>query len=193
MYFRTQIYILLLFFSLPAFAAASSKFISDSDKVVSIIASALPKGWEIVEQKEEEIPWGHHFCDNDFYDGPRGRLLVLRGTVPEYARFLGYDNVWREASYWTEGRKIWIMPGNYRVFAWHDLVCLARPIQPIVLHETTSIKIYADETTRMSTDQSKAFNESIKTWKVVEGSSASSISTWKDWKADLKKALSGNK
>ena len=71
----------------------------------------MPAGWAIVARTTEEVPFGHHFCEN--YDGLRGTRFVVKGTNPVQSEFLDQQNEWRAVTVGTESIDMWVMPGDY--------------------------------------------------------------------------------
>ena len=64
----------------------------DVDRAARAITRALPGGWSIVEEKDQEIPYGHHWCDN--YAGSRGMKLVVLGVKDVNLHLQDHDGNW---------------------------------------------------------------------------------------------------
>jgi hypothetical protein len=157
---------------------------SQIKRIVSAISRALPDGWSVVEEKEAEIPWGHHWCNS--YDGPKGTLLVIKGVRPTSSEFLGKDGEWRATPVGTESLQIWIMPGSYHdsYLAWF---CHHRPIQPTEVIRHSRVKVYASPSSILMSQ--KYFNDLLSKSQGVRSPDSPANSpetlTWKDWQKQL--------
>jgi hypothetical protein len=116
----------MILFTAPLVTADTEQL----DRAVKVVTRSLPAGWTIAEQKTNEIPWGHHWDEN--YTGPRGLLLIAKGTRPVNANFRDTNGNWHAIHVATESLEIWLMPNNYSDshFAW---LSIGRPIQPTVI------------------------------------------------------------
>src|SRR5260370_24199935 len=100
------------------------------DRAVSSVIRSLPPGWTLAERKSGEIPWGHHWDQN--YTGPKGLLVIAKGTRPVDAEFGEANGKWRAVRVATESLEIWLMPSNYSDPP-RPLFAISRPIQPRVV------------------------------------------------------------
>ena len=155
--------------------------------VEEVITKALPSGWKIVEHKNGEIPWGHHWCDK--YSGVTGTKLVARGTLASRSRFLGQDDQWRDVVVGGESLDIYIMPGSYRESRM-DWFCFSRPIQPSTIVELGDIRLYARPSHHSSPAEKRIFDEQLSASKAVESPESPwndpSRLSWKTWESDLR-------
>ena len=158
------------------------------DRAISAITNALPPGWTIVEQKTNEIPWGHHWNEN--YTGPKGLLLIVRGTRPVNAEFSDTNGTWHAIHVATESLHIWLMPSNYSnsPFAW---MSLERPVQPTVIVNHGPIKVYAQPTGLIISQQQ--YFKILKKFTGVRWPDSPAnnpkLLTWKDWRLKLREAI----
>lgn len=158
------------------------------DQIVRAIVAALPPEWKVVEKKGNEIPYGHHWDEN--YGGPRGTLLVVKGTRPVNAEFSGADGTWKPARVATEALEIWLMPSNYNnsALAW---LSMERPIQPVTIVGLGPIKVYARQwallLSKKDFDRMLGSNSGVR-WPDPQVDSPEFL-TWKDWKIKLQNTI----
>lgn len=165
------------------------------ERATKAIVATLPAGWTVVTQQSGEIPYGHHWDEN--YTGPKGTLLVLKGTRPLYAEFADPSNAWHAVHVATEGLNIWLMPSDYSNsrFSW---LSFKRPIQPKVLLARGPLKIYAAPKPILIISEKEFFSMADRSrgvrWQDPQGQSPEFLAgkDWKlkeDWRSKLQKAL----
>lgn len=154
------------------------------------IASILPTGWSIVERKNGEIPWGHHWCDE--YKGVTGTKFVARGIYPSKSRFLGRDGQWKDITVGAEALDIWVMPGTYRNRR-ADWLCIHRPVQPTSVVYTASVKVYARPSHHATPEEKQRFNEQLAISSAVESPESPwndpGRLSWSSWQSDINVAI----
>lgn len=168
----------------PAVAADTVQL----DRCIKAITRSLPLGWTLAERKSDEIPWGHHWGSN--YTGPKGLLLIARGTRLVNAEFEDNNGKWRAVAVATESLEIWLMPTNYSDSHW-ALPSIDRPIQPTVVVKQGPIKVYARPSHLLTSE--RRFNELLSKsngvrWPGSPWNSPGSL-TWRDWRPELAKTI----
>lgn len=156
-----------------------------------VIESIIPPGWELVETKDNEIPWGHYWGQE--YKGKRGKLLVFRGPTDVQFNWQDRNENWHKISLAKEVLEIWIMPPGYHE-SWKRFFNIHRPQPAVDIFESNSTSIFAHPTHRI-TDESK-FKELLnqaKTTSWPESPHNGGKISWTAWEADLAKALSDGK
>ena len=158
------------------------------DRAINAITNTLPPGWTIAEQKTNEIPWGHHWNEN--YTGPKGLLLIVRGMRPVNAEFRDTNGTWHAIHVATESLHIWLMPSNYSnsPFAW---MSIERPVQPTVIVNHGPVKVYAQPTSLLLSEQQ--FFKILHKFNGVRWPDSPAnnpkLLTWKDWRLKLREAI----
>lgn len=161
---------------------------AEIERAMSAITNALPSGWMVTEVKTNQIPYGHHWNKN--YDGPTGRLVILKGTRPVHAEFCDTRGNWYPIHVATESLEIWIMPAEYHnsafsVFDFH------RPIQPVVVVNRGPVKVFGHPSHVLLSEQK--FNEMLHKFNGVRWPDSPgndpALLTWKDWRRELKKSI----
>ena len=158
------------------------------DGAINAVVAALPPGWTVVKQKSGEIPYGHHWGEN--YTGPRGTLVIAKGTRPVNAEFSDANGKWQPVHVATESLEIWLMPSNYSdsSFGW---LAIGRPIQPTVILNHGPIKVYARPSHLLLSE--KDFNDLLSKFSGVRWPdspvNSPELLTWKDWRLKLRKAI----
>jgi hypothetical protein len=162
------------------------------DRAVTEMARALPSGWTIVERKNGEIPWGHHWCGE--YGGTKGLKVVIKGVRPVHTEFRGRDGTWRAVPIGTEALEVWLMPGDYSDSFW-SWTCFHRPIQPTGVVERGPVHVYArpSSVTNSEAEFKKLLAESTAVQSPDSPSNAPETLTWKTWRNDLSKAVMASK
>jgi hypothetical protein len=170
---------------LPASGVAGD---TNLDRAIKAISQSLPQGWTVAERKSDEIPWGHHWSQN--YTGPRGLLVIVKGTRPVDAEFSDPTGRRWAAHVATESLDIWVMPSDYSD-SFRSKFSIGRPIQPTVVVANGPIRAYARPSHLLLSQ--KDFNKilSNKTGVSWPDSPVNSprLLTWKDWKLELKGAI----
>lgn len=158
------------------------------DRAVKAVVAALPPRWALVEERTNEIPYGHHWGEN--YVGPKGILIIAKGIRPVNAEFANTNGTWRAVHVATEALEIWIMPSNYSNSFWSWL-SISRPIQPVVVVGQGPVKVYASQWAVLLSK--KDFNEILKKSAAVRWPDpqvdSSKFLAWKDWRSRLREAI----
>jgi len=174
----------MILFTAPAVAGDASQL----DRAVNAVTNAFPSGWTLAVRKTNEIPYGHHWNQN--YTGPKGLLVIAKGIRPVNADFSDANEKWHAVHVATESLEIWLMPSNYRdsPFAW---LSIDRPIQPTAVVNQSPIKVYAQPSHLLLSEQQfwdilSKFN-GVR-WPDSPGNNPELL-TWKDWRLKLSKAI----
>ncbi len=155
-----------------------------------VIAKALPSGWVIVERKGNEIPWGHHWCED--YKGTSGTKFVVRGPASARSRFRDATGAWNDVVVGAEALEVWVMPGTYEE-GWRNYLCFHRPIQPDVIAVGHKLKVYARPAAHQTTDEQRLFKEHLEKATAVESPESPwndpKRISWTSWQSDIRGAL----
>jgi hypothetical protein len=170
-------------FAVRSMADDTSQF----ERAIAAITNALPPGWTVEERKSNQIPYGHHWQES--YTGPKGTLLIVKGTRPVNAEFSDSNSNWKAVHVATEALEIWIMPNNYNNSSWQWL-SITRPIQPIVVVHHGPIKVYASQwavlLSQKDMDDLLSKPSGIR-W--PDDIDSPDFLTWKDWRSKLHDAI----
>jgi hypothetical protein len=180
-----------LVLSLSAILFAASVLAGDTgqlDRALNAVTNALPAGWTLAQRKTNEIPYGHHWNEN--YAGPKGVLVIAKGSRRVNAEFLDAKGQWHSIHVATEALKIWLMPSNYSnsTFGWLDFT---RPDQPTVIIVKEPVKVYAEPSAVLISEedfQSILSKFNGVRWPDSPGNKPELL-TWKDWQLKLRKAI----
>jgi hypothetical protein len=172
---------------LPAPGMAGST--DQLDRAVAAVTNALPSGWTLAERKTNEVPYGHHW--NDDYTGPKGLLLIVKGTRPVDAEFSDATYKWRAVHVATESLEIWLMPSNYKASRGTWFALIAGPVPPKVVVNRGPIKVYATESSVLLSqrDFDEILNKSTGVMWPDSPRNKPELLSWKDWRQKLRKAL----
>ena len=155
-----------------------------------VIAKGIPSGWSIVERKLDEIPWGHHWCED--YKGVTGTKLIIRGPAGAKSRFRDARGTWTDAVVGAEALEVWVMPGSYEE-GWRNNFCFHRPIQPDPVGAGPKIKVYARPAAHQNSDEQRLFKEHMDKATAVESPESPwndpKRLSWQTWHSDLRGAL----
>ena len=171
-------------------AAACSCRAATTEATEAVIAAALPPGWNVVERRAGQFPWGHHWCGRD--PELTGVHLTVRGPEPSWTQYLGPDDRWRDVVTGAEALEIFVMPGDNRE-RWMDVFCHHRPLQPARVAARPDVRIYARPGTHMTPDEKAGHRRTLAESKAVRSPASPandpSRLTWKSWQADLEAAI----
>jgi hypothetical protein len=150
------------------------------------VIASVPQPWSLVETKEDQVPWGHHWSDG--YKGHGGTKLVLVGPSPVNFHWRDQAGQWHDDPIAHETLEIWILPAEYREgrYGFHD------PIPPDLVSATHTVRVYARPSHRLNSESE--FEGFLK--KAAETSWPASpyngaALSWKTWKKDLANAVGG--
>jgi hypothetical protein len=154
------------------------------------LLQALPVGWSVVERKEGEIPWGHHWCED--YKGVTGTKLVIRGPARAKSRFRDSEGHWTDVAVGAEALEVWVMPTAYEE-GWRNNVCFHRPIQPDSVVASRAVRLYARPAAHQNSDEQALFQEQLAKATAVESPESPwndpKRISWQSWSADLRRAF----
>lgn len=152
------------------------------------LTNALPPAWTVARVETNQVPYGHHWDEN--YTGPKGLLVVAKGTRAVHAEFTSAGGKSRVVRVATEALDIWLMPSNYHnsCFAW---LSFHRPVQPTILLDHGPVQLYAEPSHVLLSE--KDFDDLVSRssgtgWVDSPGDSPALL-TWKNWRATLKAAI----
>jgi len=154
----------------------------DVDRAARAITRALPGGWSIVEENDQEIPYGHHSCDN--YAGPRGMKLVVLGVKDVNLHLQDHDGNWYTRPAARESVELWLMPSGYRDSRWSWL-CHHRPIQPARVSSVGLLRVFGQPSHRLNSEAE--FRALISTASAFGFPEA--VVSWPTWRDDIASAL----
>jgi hypothetical protein len=162
--------------------------LSPLDAMEKAVRESLPPSWSIAERKEGEIPFGHHWCDDD--KGVTGVLLIAVGPAPVPAKFLDATGTWSSRVVAKESLEIWIMPISYHDSATAAL-CFHRPIQPSAVASTRSSKLWARPAHRINSEVE--FNAVLSQYRGIQWPESPSNDatrlSWPTWQRDLSSSV----
>jgi len=167
-------------------AGISPQILFANESLTQAIESVIPEGWDLIETKENEIPWGHYWGIS--CKGPKGKLLVLRGTVNVEFNWQDIHQNWHKIPLAKEALKIWIMPAGYND-SWKRFFNIHRPRPAVEICLSNSGLIFA-QPTHLITSESK-FKELLsqaKSTNWIESPHNARKLSWPTWEADLNMA-----
>ena len=151
------------------------------------VARELPAGWSIVERKDGEIPWGHHWCEE--YKGVTGTKFVIRGPLGAKSRFQDSSGAWTDVVVGAEALEVWIMPNTYGE-GWRNTFCFHRPIQPEHVADGGSLRIYARPAAHQNAEEERRFKEHLAKATAMESPESPwndpNRISWQSWRTDLR-------
>jgi hypothetical protein len=148
-----------------------------------LVASA-PQSWSLVETKEDQVPFGHHWSDG--YKGHGGTKLVLLGPTPVSFHWRDQAGQWHDDRIARESLEIWILPAEYREgrYGFHD------PIPPDLVAATRTVRVYARPSHRLNSEgefESYLKRAAETSWPQSPYNGAAV--SWTTWKKDLANAI----
>jgi hypothetical protein len=149
---------------------------------LTALRATLPVTWSVVEQRDNEYPWGHHFCWQ--YSGPRGTKVVVSGPAPVAFHYRDQSGAQHTLLTPRESLEVWLMPSAYRdrAFAWR---CFKRPVQPVAVVATPTVVVFARPSAYVR--DIDALHELART---SSGTWWQSVSvSWVTWEADIRNAI----
>jgi hypothetical protein len=157
---------------------------ADLDRATRAIRRALPGGWSVIDQEDGQIPYGHHWCGH--YDGPKGTKLVALGVKDVQLHLQGQDGEWYTRPAAKESLDLWVTPAGYRD-SWWSWLCYHRPIQPVNVVRVGAIRIFAQPSLHVNSEDE--FRTLISTATAFAWPDAAI--SWRTWQDDLATVLKG--
>ena len=159
------------------------------EQAIAIVIDTLPAAWRLVETKQNQYPYGHHFCGG--YDGLKGTKLTIVGPNSVSVQWTTESGEERVSKVAVESIELWFMPANYKdaSFAW---LCFHRPVQPVQVFTSSRIRVFGRTSHRL--DPPDAFARDILPkassirWPDSPANNPSLIS-WQQWSKDIATAL----
>jgi hypothetical protein len=182
--FGLALWLSVVVFTTPGIAGETAQI----DEALRVVTNTLPPGWTVETVKTNEIPYGHHWNEN--YTGPRGILVIAKGTRPVNAEFSDTNGNWHAVHVATESLEIWLMPGNYSesVFGW---MAIGRPITATTVVNHGPIKVYARPSHVLLSEVE--FNRTLSKFQGIRWPdspvNSPKLLSWKNWRLQLKKAI----
>jgi hypothetical protein len=188
MIYRLRAVTLLIATGIAAGIAAAQDQ-SGIDNAISVLEKTLPAGWAIAEQKANEYPWGHHFCDE--YTGAKGTMITVVGPKPVNVVWTSAAGERLETPIAKESLQLWFMPPKYRD-NWTAWLCFSRPIQPVTVLKTSQVAGFGRPSHRLNSEDE--FRREILekaqfvSWPDSPEHKRSNLS-WANWAQDIQRAL----
>ena len=155
----------------------------------TLLVSALPTGWTLLNTEAEQYPYGHHYCGS--YEGEMGYKVTLVGPTAVKVNWTTESGEDRVTDVGVESIELWLMPGHYKdaKFAW---LCFHRPVQPSHVLDSSSLQVFGKASHYI--DPQGRFGKEVLPkatsirWPESPATNPAHVS-WKTWQTDISKAL----
>jgi hypothetical protein len=160
---------------------------------VKIISKNIPKDWQIIDEKDNVIPFGHY--DGLKYSGPKGKSLVLMGNVEIDFFWIDNKNKKNYEPLFKEALEIWIMPENYHE-SWKKYFIMKRQVPAIKIFFNNKIKVYGMPfsvySPSMPRDRLNEIISQATKMGIVESPHITNKLSWSSWEKDIRRILISN-
>lgn len=158
----------------------------ESPRIEAAILKSLPEGWNLDEEKGDEIPYGHYYGQE--YEGHGGQLLIVIGPQDVPAYWWDESGQRHEEIFAKEAIRFWIMHPHYQN-NWLSRLSPHAPIAPTLIYSGKLGRVYAMEGRRTISE------EAAQEWetKAIKANSPLDWNrdpiSWSNWEDDLRPSL----
>jgi hypothetical protein len=160
----------------------------ENPTVQKAIIAAAPRGWTLAEVVPNQFPWGHNRSGGAKNGGVK---LILVGPQDVECVWRDSSGAWHSEVLAKESLELWIMPPYYYE-SLSDLINIHRPIPARLVHDGTSVRVYAQPSIRLVSEQRsrEVLQQAAETGGCPRApyNGATQLS-WSNWQEDLNRAL----